>query len=114
MAATHSHPNGVRTARPRAGKAKVAGLKDLAGASRQLPRQIQAAMKTHPTATLAAVAAGSFVIGALAGSSLGRVALAAALPILLRRALEGDLKEGLSSFASSMLEGTAGPNESDA
>jgi len=114
MASTHSHHNGVRTSRPRAGKTNVAGLKDLAGMSRQLPRQIRSAMKAHPTATLAAVAAGSFVIGALAGSSLGRIALAAALPILLKRALEGDLKAELSALASSMLEGTAAAHGSDA
>ena len=83
MATTHSHQNGSRTSPPRGGR--QAGLDDIVGFTRRLPREVQSAMKTHPAATLAAVAAGAFVLGALVGSPLGRLAMAAAVPVLVRR-----------------------------
>lgn len=112
MATTHSHQNGLRTSRPRGGRR--AGLDDLAGFTRRLPREVQSAMKTHPATTLAAVAAGSFVLGALFGSPLGRLAMAAAVPVLVRRAIEGDLRQGLSAFARLLAEPEGGPHHGDA
>jgi hypothetical protein len=112
MATTHSHQNGARISRPRAGRR--AGLEHLMGASRRLPRQVQTAMKAHPAATLAAVAAGSFVLGALVGSPLGRLALAAAVPVLVRHAIDGDLRERLAALAKSMDEVAGGAHQGDA
>lgn len=112
MATTHSHQNGLRTSRPRA--ARRTRFENLAGFTRRLPREVQSAMKTHPAATLAAVAAGSFVLGALVGSPLGRLALAAAVPVLVRRAIDGDLRQGLSAFARALAEAEGGTHEGDA
>ena len=70
-------------------------------------------MKTHPAATLAAVAAGSFVLGALVGSPLGRLVLAAAVPGLVRHAIDGDLRQRLGALASAMAE-VRGAHEGDA
>jgi hypothetical protein len=84
------------------------------GFTRRLPREVQSAMKTHPAATLAAVAAGSFALGALIGSPLGRLVMAAAVPVLVRRAIEGDLRHGLSAFARSLAEPDGGPHGADA
>src|SRR5271154_451856 len=47
-------------------------------AGRELPRRIEAELKSNPVGMMAAVGAGSFVLGALLGSKLGRLALAAA------------------------------------
>jgi hypothetical protein len=59
-----------------------------------LPRNLQAQVKANPAATLAGVAGASFVLGALLGSKLGRLAIAAAIPFGIQRLLnEGALKE---------------------
>jgi hypothetical protein len=98
MSAAQSNHNGTHAAKPAAGK-KSAGSHGFARASQQLPKTVQLALKERPATVLAAVAAGSFTLGALAGSRLGRIAVMAALPVLVKRLVEGDVGRDLAAFA---------------
>jgi hypothetical protein len=71
---------------------------------RALPRRIEAQMKSNPATLMAAVGVGSFVLGALLGSRLGRVALGAAIPYAIGRIFEGALGQKIADYAREMTE----------
>jgi hypothetical protein len=75
----------------RATKLKVLG---------QLPAKLQASAKENPRATLVAVGAVAFALGGLVGSRLGRFALAASIPIVISRLLDGSLSRDLARWAT--------------
>ncbi|MGO8994583.1 MAG: hypothetical protein ACLQVI_14800 [Polyangiaceae bacterium] len=90
---TRPPPNGHSNHRPvpssRARKESVASratkLGDLSRAARDLPGRIEARLKSDPVGTLVAFGAGCFVLGALFGSRLGRLAIVTALPYAIER-----------------------------
>jgi hypothetical protein len=65
-------------------------------------------MKSHPTTVLAVVGGVSFGLGALLGSRLGRLALAAAIPLVVKRLLEGGLGQGLAGYAEKLADDAPG------
>jgi hypothetical protein len=65
-------------------------------------------MKSHPTTVLAVVGGVSFGLGALLGSRLGRLALAAAIPLVVKRLLEGELGQGLAGYAEKLADDAPG------
>jgi len=71
---------------------------------RELPKRIGAQVKSHPATVLAGVGVGSFVLGALLGSRLGRVALAAAIPYAVGRVFEGVLGQKIADYARELTE----------
>lgn len=71
---------------------------------RELPRRIEAQLARNPAGVIAAVGAGSFVLGALLGSKLGRLALAAAIPYAVERVFEGVLGEKLGEYARGLAD----------
>jgi hypothetical protein len=71
---------------------------------RELPRRIEAQVKSNPAALMAAIGVGSFVLGALLGSRLGRVALAAAIPYAIGRVFEGVLGQKIADYARELTE----------
>jgi hypothetical protein len=79
---------------------------------RDLPRTIRRELDVRPGVVLAAVAGGSFVVGAVLGSRIGRIALAALLPVgvqyLLRTQLGPALWERVVSLAEKTAKGGAG------
>ena len=86
-----------------------AGAVRVRSLGRNLPDQLETALKNEPAAVLAGVAAGGFILGALFGSKLGRIALTAALPYAIKEALEGTLGQKLVESARNL---TAGPRGS--
>ena len=90
---TRPHRTGTRTIvlslRHARGKESVASratkLGDLSRAARDLPGRIEARLKSDPVGTLVAFGAGCFVLGALFGSRLGRLAIVTALPYAIER-----------------------------
>lgn len=82
---------------PRSGSAsKRAKIRELTA---EVPARLQAQFRENPVATIAAVGAGSFVLGALVGSKLGRIALAAAAPHVVERILQGALGDKIAAYA---------------
>jgi hypothetical protein len=69
-----------------------------------LPAKLQASAKESPRATIVAVGAVAFVFGAFVGSRLGRFALAASVPIVISRALDGTLSRDLMRWATGIPE----------
>jgi hypothetical protein len=102
--AAHSHHNGTRPARARGAAQELHGTHVFARLTR-LPHDARSAMKDHPGTTLAAVAAGSFVLGALAGSTVGRLVLTAAAPFVVKRLLEGELGRDLGDYVRKLADG---------
>jgi hypothetical protein len=68
-----------------------------------LPARVQNGLHERPEATLAAVAAGSFVLGAVLGSRIVRAAVYAAIPYLATQLIQGDLGDALRSYVSGVL-----------
>jgi hypothetical protein len=73
-------------------------------ALRSLPGKLQAKAKENPRAALVAVGAFAFAMGGLVGSRLGRFALAAALPVVVSRALDGTLAKEFMRLATGIPE----------
>lgn len=69
-----------------------------------LRAKLQAGVKENPRVTLVAVAAGAFALGGLLGSRLGRFALAASIPIVVSRLLDGSLSKNLMRWATGIPE----------
>jgi hypothetical protein len=69
-----------------------------------LHTKLKAAAKENPRFTLVAVAAGAFALGGLWGSRLGRLALAASIPIVVSRLLDGSLSRKLVRWATGIPE----------
>jgi hypothetical protein len=69
---------------------------------RRLPGQIQVQLRAHPATALAVAGGTGFLLGAILGSRLGRLALSAIVPFAIRRVLEGsvgdDIERGLKNF----------------
>lgn len=76
---------------------------------RDLPGRMNAQMKSHPTAALATVGGVSFAFGALVGSRFGRLALAAAIPFLVKRLFEGDLGREIGDYARGLADEAVAP-----
>jgi len=69
-----------------------------------LRAKLQAGARENPRLTLVAVAAGAFALGGLLGSRLGRLALAASVPIVVSRLLDGTLSRNLMRWATGIPE----------
>ena len=69
-----------------------------------LPAKLQASAKENPRVTLVAVGAVAFALGGIAGSRLGRFALAISLPIVISRVLDGSLSRELARWATGIPE----------
>lgn len=82
---------GMQTAKKKLGK--------LVHVGRLLPRTLELECKAHPGPVLISVGAASFALGAVFGSKLGRLAVAAALPFAIRKILEGEIGEELGQMA---------------
>lgn len=101
------HSNGSRAQHGR-GRAETTLLESLLRLGRDMPRRLDAQMKSHPTTVLAVVGGVSFGLGALLGSRLGRLALAAAIPLVVKRLLEGELGQGLAGYAEKLADDAPG------
>ena len=58
----------------------------------------------NPRTTLLAVGASAFALGCVMGSRLGRFALAAALPVVVSRVIDGSLSRDLMRWATGIPE----------
>jgi hypothetical protein len=105
----HHSKNNTHSSRSAGGRSSVDRLKVIG----ELPRRVQARFEEHPGAAFAVVAALSFALGGLTASKLGRVALVAALPILIQRALEGDIGKDIARSIQSFLEPPGGVPAAD-
>jgi hypothetical protein len=72
-----------------------------------LPQTVGARLKENPAAGFAFVGTVSFLLGGLFGSKLGRLAVAAALPILVNRILAGRIGSEIVQY----VEGLVAPPE---
>jgi hypothetical protein len=112
---THSHHNGARGSRTTGSKQpRLERLRSVIVSARQLPESIQSQLKAHPAATLATIAGASFALGALAGSRLGRIAVAAAIPLVLKRVLEGDVGQEIAQYARGLFDAAGGARAASA
>jgi hypothetical protein len=108
-AAHNGHANNHAGAAPsirrpkRARAASEPALDRLAALGRDLPRWLQAQLKSNPLAVVATFGAGTFVLGALLGSKLGRVTLAAAIPYAVERVFEGAMGETLRDYVGGLV-----------
>jgi hypothetical protein len=111
-----SHRNGSRAghrtkgARSRFSRTKTkhadgAALDALVRLGRDFPGMIEAQLKTHPGVVLATVGGISFACGAALGSKLGRIAIAAAVPLALKRVFEGELGQEITQYTRELVEG---------
>jgi hypothetical protein len=67
-----------------------------------LPAMLKAKAEENPGAAFVVIGAGAFVLGGLVASRVGRFAIAAAIPVLINRVLDGALvKELAEEFAHS-------------
>jgi hypothetical protein len=112
MTTPHSHHNGTRPARAR-GTSHEPRSRGFARLTR-LPGNARSAMKEHPGTTLAAVAAGSFVLGTLAGSTVGRLVLTAAAPFIVKRLLDGELGRDLAEYLRKLADGPGETHSAEA
>jgi hypothetical protein len=69
-----------------------------------LRAKLKEGAKENPRFTLVAVAAGAFALGGLCASRLGRFALAASIPIVVSRLLDGTLSKSLARWATGIPE----------
>jgi hypothetical protein len=90
--------------RPRAAASDATRFTQLRRAALGVPHRIEAQLKSEPVVTLAAVGAGCFVLGALLGSRLGRLALVTALPYAIERVFEGALGERIAEYAHGLVD----------
>jgi hypothetical protein len=117
---THPHHNGARSngtrnSRPAGSKQpQLQRLRSIVVSASQLPEGVQAKLKAHPAATVATIAGASFVFGALAGSRLGRIAIAAAIPLVLKRIIEGDVGQEIAQYAKGLVNAASGTHAADA
>lgn len=87
------HPTRLQTAR-------VESIKVL----RSLPDRIKTSAQENPRAALFAAGAAGFVMGGLLGSRLGRFAIAASIPVVVSRVLDGSLSKELMRFTTGIAE----------
>ena len=76
--------------------ARIESIKAL----RSLPLRLKTSAQENPRATMVAVGATAFVMGGLLGSRLGRFALAASIPVIVTRVLDGSLGRDMMRFAT--------------
>jgi hypothetical protein len=81
---------------------------------RRLPRAIGIQLRTHPPETVAAIAAGSFVLGAVVGSRLGRLLLAVAVPIAIKSTFEGEVVRAVEKYARQFIRNVESQRQTDA
>lgn len=67
-----------------------------------LPKAVVERLKENPAAGFALVGAASFLLGGLLGSKLGRLALAAALPLVVVRMLEGRIGSEMMRYVEEL------------
>jgi hypothetical protein len=80
--------------------ARVESIKVL----RALPKRLKASAEENPRAALIAAGAAGFVMGALLGSRLGRFAIAASIPVVVSRVLDGSLSREWLRFATGIAD----------
>jgi hypothetical protein len=90
---TEHHATRLQTAR-------IESIKAL----RALPQRLKTSAEENPRATMVAVGAAAFVMGGLLGSRLGRFALAASIPVIVTRVLDGSLGRDMMRFATGITE----------
>jgi len=88
---------------PHAGRLHAARIESLK-ALRGLPHRLKTSAEQNPRAALFAVGAAGFVIGGLVGSRLGRFAIAASIPVVVSRVLDGSLAQEMLRFATGIAE----------
>lgn len=67
-----------------------------------LPKRVRTQFRDNPASVVAAVGAGSFVLGALVASRVGRIALAAAIPLALERLFKGAVGDKLVEYVKAL------------
>ena len=92
---THDEPHASRLH-----AARIESLKALRG----LPQRLKTSAEQNPRAALFAAGAAGFVIGGLVGSRLGRFAIAASIPVVVSRVLDGSLAQEMMRFATGIAE----------
>jgi hypothetical protein len=110
-AASHAS-RGTKSVRPHASAPNAAKLDQLISLGRELPQRLQEQLRSNPMGTIATVGAGAFVMGALLGSRIGRLAIAAAIPHVVERVFQGAVGDKIRSFAEEVAENVS--IESDA
>ncbi|MGH7436315.1 MAG: hypothetical protein ACRENE_11640 [Polyangiaceae bacterium] len=88
---------------PHAARLRTAPIESLK-ALRSLPKRLKTSAEENPRAALFAVGAAGFVIGGLLGSRLGRFAIAASIPVVVSRILDGSLAREMTRFATGLAE----------
>jgi hypothetical protein len=86
-------------------------LHQLIATGRDLPRQIVARLQANPAAAFATVGVGSFLLGALLSSRLGRLVLAAAVPYAITRVFESELGQEIGKYAEGLIADVGGEIE---
>jgi hypothetical protein len=102
----HSASSGRSSKRARAqsSTATQAKLEQVINLARDLPHTLQTELRSNPMRVIATVGAGAFVMGALLGSRMGRLAIAAALPHVVERVFQGALGDKIRSLAEEVTE----------
>jgi hypothetical protein len=80
--------------------ARIESIKAL----RSLPQRLKTSAEENPRAAMVAIGAAAFVMGGLLGSRLGRFALAASIPVVVTRVLDGSLGRDMMRFATGIAE----------
>jgi hypothetical protein len=80
------------------------GLSGFVRGCRQLPARFRAELETNPAKVVGSIAAGSFVLGALLASRLGRVVAVAAIGYGVNRFLDGPVGREIGDSLKSVLK----------
>ena len=111
----HSHHSETRSTQANGGdQPRLRRVREIVRFARELPQSVQTQFKAHPAATVATIAGVSFVFGALAGSRLGRIAMAAAFPLVLKRVLEGEVGEEIARYVRGLVGANGGAHNANA
>jgi hypothetical protein len=99
--------NKPHRARPRSSIASGAesprSIDDLGRMARRAQRKVQRELQERPEVVLAAVAGASFIAGAAVGSRLGRLLLAALVPLGLQHVVATRLAPRLAAYVEQLM-----------
>ncbi len=99
------------------GKGKYAhaipSAKTVARMAKTAKKELKSQMEERPFATVAIVGGVTFALGALVGTRIGRLVIAAAVPLLVKRAFEGTLVADAEEFVRPLMNRLAKESADD-
>ncbi len=87
----HASLSGGKSDAPEKHEFNVPSGKTVSRMAKNVKRELKKQMEERPFTTMAVASGVTFALGAVVGTRIGRLVVAAAVPMLIKRALEGTL-----------------------